>query len=494
MAQAKRASEAVIKTFKSKCPDFLDAIMRLLMARHDHTEAGRIELSNWLSEDWTRCPKCASPLILEPSTTPFDVLYGECIRFAANVCLAKSDSHGHAAMRRTLWPLSMDQLFPFGARQGIDSLVAAASEHSPDSLSVIGLLLWRYRRPVFEEVMEPYNRLRLLKTSILELRRFVDLARPIVARTAQSAAPGARDAAIASVSHHHQAVGTFLYFLTLGPDAGPNDANVFARGSTGKLYRAVVDAIACFGDPQTSLKLHPGLTNIACVLYTEVDAVDRRDPPEYVLSHIQHSLQVHSDPYRNLWALGPRITKRRSCYCCDKSVHDIDSASRKAFPQCGKCRMVHYCSPECQRDDWKDPVHPHKVICDILSELSRFVTFDRTDVTIDQFAAACEEHAFPKERAVLLAKWICGRRWTDDDDDSDDDMPVAFKELLTNTIGAAEEEEGGSRGAMGQQTREVFESVGFPVHPATGIVYEPDSRDPERQLKALDLVAALRIL
>ncbi|KZV78815.1 hypothetical protein EXIGLDRAFT_736490 [Exidia glandulosa HHB12029] len=496
MAQAKRASEAVIKTFKSKCPDFLDAIMRLLMVSRDHTEAGRIALSNRLLEDWTRCPKCASPLIFEPSTLAFDALYDECINFASNVCLAKSDSRGQAATKRTLWPLSMDQLFPFGAKQGIDSLVAAASEHNPHSLSVIGLLLWRHRRPVFEEVMEPYNRLRLLKTSILELRRFVDLSRPIIdqfSRTARAYAPGARDAAITSVSRHEMAVGTFLYFLSQGPEAAPNDGNVFARGYTGKIYHAVVDTIACFEDPQASRQLHPGLADIAYVLYTELDAVDRRDPPEFLRSRVQRSVHAHSDPYRWLWALAPRIAGRRSCYGCDKSVDD--SATRKAFPQCGRCRMVRYCSPACQRDDWKDAVHPHKAICDILSELSRIVSFNRDDMNIDQFAAACEEHAFPKERAVRLAKWICGRRWSDDDDDeSEDDMPIAFKELLTDTIGASEEEARGSRGAMDQQTREELERGGFSVHPATGIVYPPVWRDSERQLKALDLIAALRIL
>ncbi|KZV78820.1 hypothetical protein EXIGLDRAFT_502719 [Exidia glandulosa HHB12029] len=111
-------------------------------------------------------------------------------------------------------------------------------------------------------------------------------------------------------------------------------------------------------------------------------------------------------------------------------MHAHYSTTGKAFPRCGKCKAVQYCSPECQRRDWKAGRYSHRAICDILNELSRFATFDRTVMSMDEFATACEKHAFPRERAILLAKWMCAATGA-----TTDDIPAPYKELLTGHIG-----------------------------------------------------------
>ncbi|KZV94784.1 hypothetical protein EXIGLDRAFT_834754 [Exidia glandulosa HHB12029] len=493
LARARRKPD-MFKTFQSKCPDLLDAIMRCLMAPRDHTEAGRIALSNRLMQRRARCPKCSRGSRNLPQTTQaFDIVYNEFVLMASAACI-RSDSRQHAAFggRRAVWPLSSDQLFPFGATQGIDSLVSS-TEYEPYSIALIGILLRRHKPLVYPEIMEPYNRVRLLRAAVFQLRRFVELARPILQEYALAAQGSlipvqrARDTALAAISHYHEMVDAFLTALTHGPEATPNAANIFARHWTGGLYRAIVDAVACLQDASIP---HPnGLVTTAGILYTDLDAADRRDPPEYVRSHIQRCTEVYTDPYLNLWALGSHMTRNRSCYGCRRFVHE--STTGKPFPRCGRCRLVQYCSPECQRRDWTAARYPDKAICDILRELSQFVSWDRNVMNIEQFAAACHAHAFPPDRAIMLAKWIYGGMRIYDDTD----MPVAYKELLTDTIGAAEDQAGGPPRLlhpMNPQARAECERIGLTVHPATGLAFDPNITDPERHMKALDLLTALR--
>jgi hypothetical protein len=41
------------------------------------------------------------------------------------------------------------------------------------------------------------------------------------------------------------------------------------------------------------------------------------------------------------------------CYGCGKA------SSLKRFPTCSRCKTAHYCTPQCQKDDWKN----HKKMC-----------------------------------------------------------------------------------------------------------------------------------
>ncbi|KAJ6599563.1 hypothetical protein B0H10DRAFT_2231212 [Mycena sp. CBHHK59/15] len=39
--------------------------------------------------------------------------------------------------------------------------------------------------------------------------------------------------------------------------------------------------------------------------------------------------------------------------------------------QCARCTVVRYCGSECQRNAWRDPVLPHKRLCDAIHSLRR---------------------------------------------------------------------------------------------------------------------------
>lgn len=57
----------------------------------------------------------------------------------------------------------------------------------------------------------------------------------------------------------------------------------------------------------------------------------------------------------------------RSCnYCKNTEEIDREQGNSGKFPYCGKCRVVNYCSVECQKADWSS----HKLICTEINRLS----------------------------------------------------------------------------------------------------------------------------
>ncbi|GMT33043.1 hypothetical protein PFISCL1PPCAC_24340 [Pristionchus fissidentatus] len=55
-------------------------------------------------------------------------------------------------------------------------------------------------------------------------------------------------------------------------------------------------------------------------------------------------------------------------YCFDKSFEE------KALSRCAKCKIVHYCSADCQKKDWRI----HKTECSFFVEKSPFIPSEDT--------------------------------------------------------------------------------------------------------------------
>ncbi|KIY63297.1 hypothetical protein CYLTODRAFT_360210 [Cylindrobasidium torrendii FP15055 ss-10] len=57
----------------------------------------------------------------------------------------------------------------------------------------------------------------------------------------------------------------------------------------------------------------------------------------------------------------PQYPMSATCAVCNNE----DVASRKNLMQCGKCKVVRYCSGQCQKDDWKR----HKTFCKTVTDV-----------------------------------------------------------------------------------------------------------------------------
>ncbi|EJD35009.1 hypothetical protein AURDEDRAFT_175918 [Auricularia subglabra TFB-10046 SS5] len=115
------------------------------------------------------------------------------------------------------------------------------------------------------------------------------------------------------------------------------------------------------------------------------------------------------DPYRALQYHLLQRPRLRDCDGpgCGKTVHEKETPG--AFARCANCRLMQYCSRDCQKADWRDSGFPHKEICGMLQALYSFSTLDGT-MTPDEWSDVCRLHALPLDTVDKLISWASGGR------------------------------------------------------------------------------------
>ncbi|KZV94776.1 hypothetical protein EXIGLDRAFT_766801 [Exidia glandulosa HHB12029] len=382
----------------------------------------RTIVSNQLLRNCTECRKCPSPkgtVAQGRETAIFDNFFDKCCQLAALAI-----GHGRPRLFRTklgTWPTNSSQILPGGAAVCVANLVAS-SDVSPNALQVVSMAIMRYRSLVFEEVIR-YRR-EILQCTIYRLEQ--------TAWTLRDLSPVASlhdDAHLVSSITSVYTHPFLLEIVFFGPGALPGDHRRFTLCYEGELYRAIVDVLAYFRNARAWT---PQLPDVAGLLYIRLPSAERRSPPQFIRDKAALAVSEMRHPYIRLARLLRVLNLRRACYNphCGRVMQNGES--EKAFRVCARCKMARYCSKECQRVDWKQQQYPHKEICDILHELCS-IADPKSGVFV--FIDACRDRQFPPERAQRLVEWICGSATTGDVDS----IPMAYKELLTDTIGAAEE-------------------------------------------------------
>ncbi|KZV94764.1 hypothetical protein EXIGLDRAFT_766792 [Exidia glandulosa HHB12029] len=132
------------------------------------------------------------------------------------------------------------------------------------------------------------------------------------------------------------------------------------------------------------------------------------------------------DPYLDIVRLLPLTLARRACFGCGKQVHE--NPSGKPFSKCARCKAVQYCSKECQRNDWNlKHGQPHKIICDILSEVLTIMPVETMmKKRLDDVARTWRAANFPPERVRRLSQWMVGH--------DGGHVPTAYAELMDQSI------------------------------------------------------------
>lgn len=102
-----------------------------------------------------------------------------------------------------------------------------------------------------------------------------------------------------------------------------------------------------------------------------------------------------------------RMLQLRVCAFCRAS--SIQNADGKALPACAGCKLLRYCSRECQKKHWnlkgdEDRV-AHKAVCPILKRLDVHAYANREP---EDFGEAFKkvEHEFTAEEMETLQDWI----------------------------------------------------------------------------------------
>ncbi|KZW01879.1 hypothetical protein EXIGLDRAFT_829788 [Exidia glandulosa HHB12029] len=380
---------------------FFTALMEFVTADRTFSHDERNALSRrLLLNQYRRCRKCKStrPVPRSEDSDIFDSMHSAFCEILTR-CLTthRGQKHRVFADANGLWPCTREQLFPLGVEQSIRMLLLSFSRIPfPEGLTVmlLNVLLVDYRPLVFPELMDEHNREVVFETIIAAFHR-----------TAQEAEQLPPDAVVAFLEEPPCLYeSSVLWYLGAGPGSEPQDPDIVSEGFEAPLYQAIARLLTLVED----LRVEPEqwlqqLASIALRLLPRIPTPDRANPPELVYKQIAEASALGDDPYARLSQLLLYVRNKQSCFGpeCEKTVLDMPSA--RPFARCAKCKMVKYCSKECQKRDWKDEDFPHKEICDILHEVLRFADLKMPPA---EFAESCREHDFPVERAAQLDEWI----------------------------------------------------------------------------------------
>lgn len=236
-----------------------------------------------------------------------------------------------------LWPTHPEELIPTGANLAVSTLVWWCAR--PDCLTYPMLVLGSYLRiardHVFPELLcGPL----VVDALVLRLARNADAPRSAAGFRLDHRAPEILMAAM------------LLRIIYNGQNAAPDDMDRFVRGREARLLPAVEAALRLVDRGSG----HPFsiLTTYALALRARLGLPANQESPYAgmgVVLLLRHALR----------ALG---TSRR---CGRLGCAARDDGAR--FAVCATCRMLRYCTRECQRRDWRagEPAR-HKILCPLL--------------------------------------------------------------------------------------------------------------------------------
>ncbi|EJD33732.1 hypothetical protein AURDEDRAFT_76745, partial [Auricularia subglabra TFB-10046 SS5] len=94
---------------------------------------------------------------------------------------------------------------------------------------------------------------------------------------------------------------------------------------------------------------------------------------------------------------------------------------------CASCRLLQYCSRDCQRRHWHSPLQPHKEVCSTLRGLRELTT---PDADVEKFRAACHTANIDVHGMAVIFTNLLGDRLIEE---HDGDWPVLVDRACSAT-------------------------------------------------------------
>ncbi|EJD35506.1 hypothetical protein AURDEDRAFT_175437 [Auricularia subglabra TFB-10046 SS5] len=399
----------VIPLLQTKCHDFWDALLGFVA--YPWTPDTRLAVSGTLQATWLRCRSCHPGRRLVQRGTaisdfPFNGIY-EVACTALYMCITgyTMSSHRHEkgfGSKRGRWPCTVEQLFPYGPQSTITNLVSILATR-PEADFVLSAMLTVHRPLALPSFSSEENKQRIIAHIISRLNAAAAAANVDLSALRAPVLPSARDATVNRHTRACEFSALIIYQIGFGTDREPRDLADFVRGHGLELFHALDGVVSLYEDPENT---HIELTQLTTTLWTYLSlspsAAQAGPAPPYARRWVNRLSSAVSSPYSALRHFLGGQTMRRDCHGpgCGKGVHAKDTPG--AFSRCARCRVVQYCSKECQKADWRDPAFPHKELCPLLQEV---FSFANTEMTHDEFAAACEAHKFPLKHVDRLISW-----------------------------------------------------------------------------------------
>lgn len=220
---------------------------------------------------------------------------------------------------------------------------------------------------------------------------------------------------------------SLLHTIRSGPDGEISATLDFITGTEAVLFPAVQSALALLPLSESSEEFST-LAAFAHLLQRRLglpdSAMDARviawrqrvHPQRFTVDAILHHY------------LCQRARDVRACAGpgCGATVITSGTPGR-AFQVCAKCKLLRYCSRECQRRDWTEGELPHKTLCKILRK-EPFTARTLLGTSLDEWTAAWDRAR--SSGSVSDDDWLPLVAWAI----SDDMLPDTHRDLLVDLV------------------------------------------------------------
>lgn len=265
-----------------------------------------------------------------------------------------------------MWPSTLEQIMP----EGIGAYARwACVLPTHCGLALVSRLTVIARRQVMAELIATPTRDRIAATLVRAFRQwriraveFPAASRHLLAHDVDLGRPELEEASHILLQAMHM-----LLVFSDGPDGRLDDFGAFAAGYERLLHDAIIDLLT---KPKVKdIKQTDGLVVFASVLQARAGLpvhplVEKYRRQPDVQRYVQNGLTFGDTVF--LYLRERNNSRLCSGPGCTKGARD--GACTRALSFCARCRIMRYCSPECQKLDWKEGRCdvPHKIVCPAL--------------------------------------------------------------------------------------------------------------------------------
>ncbi|EJD32877.1 hypothetical protein AURDEDRAFT_178028 [Auricularia subglabra TFB-10046 SS5] len=300
------------------------------------------------------------------------------------------------------WPARAQDLLPLGC-QGFLALLRwiLLIDHMSVVVTLTRVYLWC--RPAFYTEFEKSSSREWFRTVILSRYR---LSLSQLVASASGSATGTPESSLNMCT-----VSTMLSFIPdFGRDEWPMWLRLFDDGCAAQLLSFVYTAIPLISEERAPIAAH--LRDLAVDLHgcVNIDYFGSMAPD--VLRRFDEDNLSSCGRFGHFKSLLERVASRRFCSAPDCPVVNepygstSGNDSQRRF-RCGSCRLLQYCSRECQRRHWRNALQPHRDVCSTLRDLREHAT---PEADVRKFRAACVAANIDVRRMAVIYTNLIGDR------------------------------------------------------------------------------------
>ncbi|EJD38703.1 hypothetical protein AURDEDRAFT_154053 [Auricularia subglabra TFB-10046 SS5] len=317
--------------------------------------------------------------------------------------------------RRGVWPLSLTDLLPYGLEASIAAHVFWWPSYLTGGAYTFLIMVLDLARPSILPILLADRNRTILMDTLLQLLTSTCAKPPRVRPRALSKLPQ-------GLPH---IAAEFFHTLLVGSDCVLGDSHGFYVGYEAALYEAIS---ALFNDDATRAALQPHLhsilTGLAVTMHVQLSLPESALHPDFIARRARDGTLRPSVIEKEL-ASGARMTQnlilarrrvracaRLGCSVVAAVAHPDEYAKLQA---CARCRLVRYCSRQCQQADWKganDGV-AHKKVCPVLCRLAEGGALE-AHRPYDEYAELYNRIGITAEELRLLVAWARSSKLIDE--------------------------------------------------------------------------------